>query len=143
MNELLAYAPTVISDKITDIFDFTKYKIPTVEFDVDETYLLEAKERFNESIESLKKDKTIKSTLELVIYTNSEEFNKLTSTEAEDWFVVSRVIHHTEDNKLAIFEVDGDIFEVYNAMKSKCPRCWKYRAKDEKSLCHRCESVVN
>ena len=35
------------------------------------------KEKFNESIEGLKKDKTIKSTLELVIYTNSEEFDKL------------------------------------------------------------------
>ena len=143
MNELLAFAPKVITDGITDIFDYKKYLLPIVECNVSETHLLEAKEKFNESIESLKKDKTIKSTLELVIYTNSEEFDKLTSTEAEDWFVVSKVIHHTEKNKLASFEVDGKIFEVYNAIKSKCPRCWKYRAKDEESLCPRCDGVVN
>ena len=57
--------------------------------------------------------------------------------------MISKVIHHAEENKLASFKVDGDIFEVYNAMKAKCPRCWKYRAKDEESLCPRCESVVN
>jgi isoleucyl-tRNA synthetase len=143
MNELLAFAPKVITNGITDIFDYKKFKMPEVKFDLNEAHLLEAKEKFNESIEGLKKDKTIKSTLELVIYTNSEEFDKLIHTEAEDWFVVSKVIHHTEDDKLASFEVDGKKFEVYNAMKSKCPRCWKYRAKNEESLCPRCESVVN
>ncbi len=143
MNELISFAPVVITDNIDDIFDFNKYKLPTIELDIDEIHLLEAKEKFNESIESLKKDKTIKSTLELVIYTNSEEFDKLTSTEAEDWFVVSKVIHHTEDNLLAKFEIGEKQFEVYRASKSKCPRCWKYRAKTEESLCHRCDGVVN
>ncbi len=143
MNELISYAPAVIKEGVDDIFDFAKYKLPDVELSVNETHLLEAKEKFNESIEGLKKDKTIKSTLELVIYTNSEEFDKLTSTEAEDWFVVSKVIHHTEEEILAKFNVDGRQFEVYKANKAKCPRCWKYRAKNEESLCPRCDGVVN
>ncbi|VAY87181.1 Isoleucyl-tRNA synthetase [hydrothermal vent metagenome] len=143
MNEILTFAPTVITNGTTDIFDYKKFKIPNVSFDANETYLLEAKEKFNESIEGLKKNKTIKSTLELVIYTNSLEFNKLTSTEAEDWFVVSRVVYHTEENKLASFEINADTFEIYNASKAKCPRCWKFASQDEKSICPRCESVVN
>ena len=143
MNELLSFAPSVITEGITDIFDYKKYLIEEVSFDANEVHLLEAKEKFNESIEGLKKDKTIKSTLELVIYTNSKEFDKLTSTEAEDWFVVSKVISEPEENKLASFEVDGNSYEVYNASGAKCPRCWKYKAKTEESLCQRCESTVN
>ena len=142
-NELLSYAPLVVTDGIKDIFEFKKYIIPTIESDVNFTLLNEMKEKFNESIESLKKDKVIKSTLELVINTTSSELDKLTSTEAEDWFVVSKIIHHSEDNILATFKIENNIFEIYKASKAKCPRCWKYRAKDEQSLCKRCESAVN
>ncbi len=141
-NELISYAPNVVKDGLDDIFDLTKYKLPKVAFDLNEAHLLEAKEKFNESIESLKKDKTIKSTLELVIYTNSEEFNKLTSIEAEDWFVVSKVIEKKRDDKIVDFIVDGKTFEVYKAVESKCPRCWKYKAKNEESICPRCQEVV-
>ena len=143
MNEIIQFAPKVITDETTDIFDFEKFKIPEVSSDINDINLLEAKEKFNESIEVLKKDKAIKSTLELVIYTKSKEFDKLTSTQCEDWFVVSKVIHHKEENVLASFEVDGEIFEVYKASKAKCPRCWKYRASSEDALCKRCDEVVN
>jgi len=143
MDELLEYAPEFIKDGAKDIFDYKKYIIPSVEFNLDEEYLLETKERFNEAIENLKKDKIIKSTLELVIYSQSKELDNLTSTEAEDWFVVSKIIHHKEDEVLATFSVGDDSFEVYKASKAKCPRCWKYRSKDEESLCARCNEVVN
>jgi isoleucyl-tRNA synthetase len=143
MNELLNFAPKVITNGISDIFDFSKYKIEDINSDIDEIHLLELKEKFNESIEILKKDKVIKSTLELVIYSQCKELDKLTLTQAEDWFVVSKVIHHKEENVLAIFSVKDEIFEVYKAKKAKCPRCWKYRSKDDESLCNRCNSVVN
>ncbi len=143
MDELISYAPEFIKGDAKDIFDYEKYSIPAVESSIDAQYLLEAKEKFNESIETLKKEKSIKSTLELVIYSESEKLDQLTSTEREDWFVVSKIIHHKEDDKLATFEVDGDTFEVYKASKAKCPRCWKFRAKDEESLCQRCDEVVN
>jgi isoleucyl-tRNA synthetase len=143
MDELLEYAPEFIKDGAKDIFDYKKYIIPSVEFNLDEEYLLQTKEKFNEAIENLKKDKIIKSTLELVIYSQSKELDKLTSTEAEDWFVVSKIIHHKEDEVLATFSVGDDNFEVYKASKAKCPRCWKYKSKDEESLCARCNEVVN
>jgi len=143
MNEVIANGAKVVTNGIEDIFDFEKYTIPEVSSTINAEFLLEAKEKFNESIEQLKKDKTIKSTLELVIYSTNKELDKLTSTEAEDWFVVSKIIHHKEDEVVASFVVEDETFEVYKGAKAKCPRCWKYRSKDEESLCHRCDSVVN
>ena len=143
MDELLTYAPSFIKEDAKDIFDFKKYTLPKVESNINTEVIFEAKEKFNESIETLKKDKIIKSTLELVIYTDCSDILDLTSTQAEDLFIVSKVIKHKEDNVIASFKVNDATFEVYNASKAKCPRCWKYRAKDEQSLCKRCEQTVN
>ena len=143
MDELLTYAPSFIKDDAKDIFDFKKYHLPFVQSTLNTDVLFQAKEKFNESVEILKKDKIIKSTLELVIFTDCSDILELTSTEAEDLFIVSKLIKHSEENSLATFKVNDFTFEVYNASKSKCPRCWKYRAQDEQSLCHRCHSVVN
>jgi isoleucyl-tRNA synthetase len=143
MDELLTYAPSFIKGDAKDIFDFEKYSLPEVKSDINSAVLFEAKEKFNESIETLKKDKKIKSTLELVIYTDCPDILNLDSTIAEDLFIVSKVIKHTEDDVVASFEVDGSKFEVYYASKAKCPRCWKYRASSEDSLCKRCDEVVN
>jgi len=143
MDELLTYAPSFIKGDAQDIFDFEKYSLPEVKSDINSAILFEAKEKFNESIETLKKDKKIKSTLELVIYTDCADILNLDSTIAEDLFIVSKVIKHTEDEVVSSFQLDGAKFEVYYAAKAKCPRCWKYRAKNEESLCKRCDEVVN
>jgi len=143
MNELISYAPDFIKGEASDIFDFEKFVFPEVTSDFNEEVMLEAKEKFNESIESLKKDKTIKSTLELVLYTDCEDILSLPSTQAEDWFIVSKVMKSFEDGAIAKFTVGDAKFEVYNGSKAKCPRCWKYRSADEESLCKRCDEVVN
>ena len=143
MDELISYAPDFIKDDAKDIFDFKKFVFPDITLNINESILLEAKEKFNESIETLKKDKIIKSTLELVIYTNNSDILNLDSTVAEDWFIVSKVIKHKEEDIIASFEIEGSKFEVYRGNKAKCPRCWKYRAKDEQTLCKRCNEVVN
>jgi isoleucyl-tRNA synthetase len=143
MNELVQHSPKVITDGVDSIFDMPKYIIPKIKLDINEEHLLNAKSKFAEIKDKLNKDKIIKSTLELVIYTNSENILALDSTIAEDWFVVSKIIKHTENEKLASFEVDGKIFEVYKGNKAKCPRCWKFRASNENELCPRCNKVVN
>ena len=142
MDELVEHAPKVVKGDAQDIFDFQKYYLPEVESKLNEKHLLEAKSHFAEIKDKLNKDKVIKATLELVIYTNSEEVLSLDETIAEDWFVVSKVIKNKEENPLASFEVDGKEFEVYKSNKAKCPRCWKYRSADEDTLCARCEEVV-
>jgi isoleucyl-tRNA synthetase len=146
MNELLDYAPKVIKDdEVKDIFDYQKFKLSSIENlnnDFDEELMINARNGFFEAIDSLKKDKSIKSTLELVIYCDSEFVQKLDDVEAEDWFIVSKVVSQKEANPLASFTVDGNNFEVYRSSKEKCPRCWKYKSDNEDSVCKRCSEVV-
>ena len=143
MDELLEYAPSFIKGDAQDIYDFKKYTLPKVKSTFNDKFLIEAKIKFNESIESLKKEKKIKSTLELVIATNSSTVLDLDSTIAEDWFIVSCVSDEFKDDMVAKFKVDGDVFEIYMASDFKCPRCWKFKSKNEESICSRCNSVVN
>ncbi len=143
MDELLEYAPEFIKDGAKDIFDYKKVELPVVESKLNEQVLLNAKEKFSEAIDTLKKEKIIKSTLELSIYTNSEDILALEQIESEDWFLVSKVTDKKEENRLGFFEVDGKEFEIYKASKAKCPRCWKFTSTDEETLCQRCESVLN
>jgi len=143
MDELLSFAPVVIKeDGVCDIFDYAKYTIPEVNSCIDGTLLVNAKVAFNESIEALKKDKIIKSTLELEICTTSTKLDVLTQVEKEDLFIVSGVSSTKAAELVASFELGGDTFEVYKASKAKCPRCWKFHSTNEESLCPRCESVV-
>ena len=78
-----------------------------------------------------------------MVYTNSEYIHSLPKTETEDFFVVSRVMRHDEENRFATFEVNGDKFAVIPANKEKCPRCWKHRASEKDGLCPRCKEVLN
>ncbi|MEA2049202.1 MAG: isoleucine--tRNA ligase [Campylobacterota bacterium] len=143
MDELVQHASKVITDGCDSIFDMTKYKLPEIELNLNEDHLLNAKSKFAEIKDKLNKEKVIKSTLELVIYTNSEDILSLDSTIAEDWFVVSKIVSTNQSESLGSFEVDGKTFEVYKAQEHKCPRCWKFRAEEEEQLCSRCDSVVN
>ncbi len=143
MDELLEYAPEFIKDGAKDIFDYKKVELPVVESNLNEQVLLNAKEKFSEAIDTLKKEKIIKSTLELSIYTNSEDILALEQVESEDWFLVSKITDKKEENRLGFFEIDGKEFEIYKASQAKCPRCWKFTSTDEETLCQRCESVLN
>ena len=142
MDEIVEYLPTILKDDKDSIFDFIYQPLPTVENSLDYDYMKEARDKFFESIDSLKKDKTLKSTLELVIYTDSDKFQNLDRTDAEDWFIVSKVIKHDEENELTSFTVGDNIFKVFRGDKAKCPRCWKYRAVNEETLCERCTEAV-
>ena len=143
MDELVQHATPIIKGDAQDIFDLEKYYLPEVEVKLNEAHLLEAKSKFAEIKDKLNKDKTIKSTLELVIYTDSEDVLSIDSTLAEDWFVVSRVLTDKQEDPIDSFTVDGKEFIVYKASEAKCPRCWKFKSKSEESLCTRCEEVVN
>jgi isoleucyl-tRNA synthetase len=109
----------------------------------DEAYMMSAREKFFEIVDGLKKEKIIKSTLELVIQTKSEKVCSLEKVDAEDWFTVSKVMQHDEEGELGVFEVEGETFKILKAAKCKCPRCWKYRSKTEEDLCHRCNEALN
>jgi len=144
MDELLEYAPAFIKGDAKDIFDYARVELPEVESSLNEEVLLTAKEKFSEIKDSLSKDKTIKSTLELDMYTNCEEILALGEVESSDWFLVSSVTNNKQNtDTLGKFEVEGFEFEVYKASAHKCPRCWKFTSSAEDTLCSRCDEVLN
>jgi len=143
IDELMEYAPAIVKQGGKSVFDLMYQPLPAMECSFDEVYMVEAREKFFEIVDALKKEKIIKSTLELVIQTASSKVVALDKVDAEDWFTVSKVIEHEEQGELGVFEVAGDRFKIFKASKCKCPRCWKYRAKSEEELCHRCSEALN
>jgi isoleucyl-tRNA synthetase len=142
-DEIMESAPAVIKGEMENIFDMS-YTPIDVEYSLfEELYMTKAREGFSEVVDALKKEKRIKSTLELVIYTSSEKIKALPETEAEDWFVVSGIKQGEPAEALGEFTVDEDKFVIALATAAKCPRCWKFHAHDEESLCARCHRVMN
>jgi len=142
-DEIMESAPAVIKGEMESIFDMT-YTPINVEYALfDDEYMRKAREGFSEIVDALKKEKRIKSTLELCIHSKSAKISALSATEAEDWFVVSGVKQDEATDVLGEFSVDEDKFFITLATAAKCPRCWKFHAHDEESLCERCAKVMN
>ncbi len=143
-DEIIEHAPEAIKEDAKTVADLLYRPIEEVKSDFDEEYMISAREKFFEIVDKLKKEKKIKSTLELVIKTGSKEIAKLDSTDAEDWFTVSKIIFDKEEGELLDrFEVEKDEFGIYYSTHHKCPRCWKYKAEEENSLCKRCKKVID
>lgn len=142
IDEILEYAPKVLKQDAEDVFDLIYTALPEVASDFDEAYMMEAREKFFEIVDGLKKEKKIKSTLELAIKTDSSKIKTLDPTDAEDWFTVSEISQDVEGETIATFEVDGDSFTIVLSTKAKCPRCWKQNSVSENTLCERCAKVV-
>ncbi|MBN2781608.1 MAG: isoleucine--tRNA ligase [Campylobacterales bacterium] len=141
-DEIVENAPAIIKQDAEDIFDFVYEPMEKVESNFNGEYMKKARFGFGSAIDALKKDKTIKATLELVIATNSTKVLELDATEAEDWFVVSGVREDVDGDELARFTVEDNQFIIYKATEHKCPRCWKFSAKSEGSTCPRCSEVL-
>ena len=77
-------------------------------------------------------------------FPDNKEFLALDEVESSDWFLVSSVTKNKQNSDiLGTFQVDTNVFEVYKANAHKCPRCWKYTALEEDTLCQRCDEVLN
>ncbi len=139
VDEILEHAPKAIKGEMQSVFDVEYVELPKVKIPFDENYMLEAREKFFEIVDSLKKEKKIKSTLELVLFSKSTELQKLSGADGEDWFTVSNIICESSSDPIESFKVAEDEFKIYFAKRYKCPRCWKYRAKEEDGLCSRCK----
>ncbi len=141
-DEIVESSPKVLVGDCKTIFElqYSPLQVPYSTF--DEQYMVSAREGFYEVVDQLKKSKSIKSTLELVLETDSKIVNELDRVESEDWFVVSG-INSDSSRELGKFVVDGDEFIIKLASSHKCPRCWKFQAKSENELCGRCKEVVD
>lgn len=142
-DEIIEHAPSVLKGDKQSIFDLEYVPLPEVEMDLDEAFCLEAREKFFEEVDKLKKEKKIKNTLELVLYTDAKAIMDMNSIEAEDLFLVSGVhgIVCGIDEPLVSFRVENERFIIAKSVKEKCPRCWKFNATEE--LCPRCHEVLH
>ena len=141
-DEILEYAPAVFKGDMESVFDLEYAEIPEVAESFDDTLMLAAREALSEEVDRLKKEKTIKSTLELEIAGDVDAFTITDAKDLEDWFVVSAVVNASAGEELGRFEADGHTYTLHRATHAKCPRCWRYTALDEEHVCARCAEVL-
>ena len=139
-DEAISHAPKMLKkDSIFD-YEYAEFK----EFDLTTSIndkVLKLREEFGEIVDKLKKEKKIKSTLELTICTNDADL--LDNEDLVDFFVVSEINSEACGELLGEIKFDIMTYEIRKATKHKCPRCWRYLAENEDELCQRCAKVVN
>ncbi|MDA3052964.1 isoleucine--tRNA ligase [Campylobacter sp. JMF_01 NE2] len=145
IDEVMQYAPSIVKNGKEDAFDLVYAPIEFSDFVEYDEILEQSREKFFEIIDALKKDKIIKSTLELALQTSSNEILSYDILGVSDWFMVSDVtsLDGNSDNALAEFRIGDEIFRLVKSDKFKCPRCWKFSAKEQDCLCPRCAKVLN
>ncbi len=141
-DEILEHSPAIFKGDLEDIFDLEYQELPEFKNTINEELLIKARENFFEVVDKLRKDKVVKTTLELAIVGDSNPFNIKEQKNLEDWFGVSGFGSDLEGQELAEFEVDNLTFKIIKSPLHKCPRCWRYTAKAENELCDRCKEVV-
>lgn len=140
VDEALEHCCACIKGEALDVFDLELKEDFNFDFDLDDELLLTLREKFFEKIDILKKDKIIKSTLELKL--QSPIFTRWDLEEISDWFMVSAVETTEASEKLCEFEFEGERVSIIRASLHKCPRCWRHQALSEDKLCGRCEGVL-
>ncbi|WP_297942130.1 isoleucine--tRNA ligase [uncultured Campylobacter sp.] len=143
IDEVMQFAPRIIKEGKEDVFDLTYKPIEFDDFLEFDEILIKSREKFFELIDALKKDNIIKSTLELVLQTSSNEILSNDILGVADWFMVSDVDTLQSDEALAEFKINDEIFRLIKSSKHKCPRCWKFNAKEPDELCPRCAKVMH
>ncbi|MCI7014254.1 MAG: isoleucine--tRNA ligase [Campylobacter sp.] len=144
VDEALNSAPSAIKGDWSDVFSISEFKLD-FDFGIDASFLLASRELFNENIDKLKKDKIIKSTLELELVTDSRRILALCDEfgdDISDFYGVSAVVAKESNEVLCKFACDEANFSTQKASAFKCPRCWKFNASKTDALCPRCEAVM-
>ena len=143
IDEAMQFAPRIIKEGKEDVFDLIYKQVEFDDFIEFDEILIKSREKFFELIDALKKDKIIKSTLELVLETSSNEILSNDILGVADWFMVSDVDTLQSGQALAEFKINDEIFRLVKSSKHKCPRCWKFNAKEPDELCPRCAKVMH
>ncbi|WP_177386728.1 isoleucine--tRNA ligase [uncultured Campylobacter sp.] len=143
IDEVMQFAPRIIKEGKEDVFDLIYKQVEFDDFLEFDEILIKSREKFFELIDALKKDKIIKSTLELVLQTSSNEILSNDILGVADWFMVSDVDTLQSGPALAEFKINDEIFRLVKSSKHKCPRCWKFNAKEPDELCPRCAKVMH
>lgn len=144
VDEAMHSAPSVLKENMQDAFDLTQYPL-NFNYEIEDNLLLASREKLNEIVDSLKKQKLIKSTLELEIITNSRRIlamNENNGSDIQDWYMVSAIMADGEGEILGEFECEEANFRIIKSKAHKCPRCWKLASTQENTLCVRCDEAL-
>lgn len=138
INEAISFAPDIIKGSWNDVFDVRDFDIsiePVHDFDL----LLEMRALFGIELDKLKKDKAIKSSLELGVVVNNTKYLDL----LDKWLIISNASNDSSYKILSSFKL-SDSSEVFiiKSQFNKCPRCWKFNALLEGNVCARCDAVL-
>ncbi|MBE3609891.1 isoleucine--tRNA ligase [Campylobacter californiensis] len=142
VDEVMEYAPDIVKNGAIDAFDLI-YSPLEVEFSFEDELLFASREKLFEMIDVLKKDKKIKSTLELIMQTTSDKILGYDANEIADIYMVSAVEKFDDADSLGEFEVGDEKFKITLSKAHKCPRCWKFSAQKDGDTCPRCAEVLN
>lgn len=144
IQEALDYAPKILST--SDVFELKtldtygkpcKEAIDNLEANnVDFASLLELRNKFNETLDSLKKESVVKSGLELCVVGDFGEFKQ-----GAKWLIISQTENLAD--QIASLEIDGKSYAIYKSGEHKCERCWRYMAISSGGLCARCAQIVS
>ncbi len=141
-DEILENAPSIVKGDMEDVFDLVYEPIADVKSTLDEPYLNEVRERLYEIVDTLKKEKVIKSTLELVVSTKDTRAKTISKDDAESFFVISKWCGCELKDIKGSFIIGKESYSVALASEYKCPRCWKYHSTSEDEACDRCKRVL-
>ena len=142
-DEIFEHLPKLLQEEGETIFDFIYTPMVDVTSTLKVHKLTQVREKFYEIVDGLKKEKKIKSTLEIELETKEMDILSLTSKDREDWFVVSNVASSAQGSVLGSFDYENITYTLKSATAHKCPRCWKFHATHSETVCKRCEDVLN
>ncbi len=145
IDEALEYAPSVIKGQANNVFELEQFSMPAFDFHTqkqnDMALCLHIRSLFNEQVDKLKKEKLVKSSLELVLTLPQKHANK--ATLLTDFLMISVCADKKEVGApLFSITIDTDQYHAYRATKEKCPRCWQFKADSAESVCSRCAAVL-
>lgn len=139
-DEAFCHASEALKGECKDIFDIPKISCAehyNLQMQLDFEYLLAIREKFTEALDSLKKQKHIKSSLEVLLLTPKD------ITLLDRWLIISGATTEVSNGEeLARFMLGSEEFVLYRAQKGKCERCWQFVVPDNATLCERCKGVV-
>lgn len=146
IDEALDYAPFVIKGEAKNVFELEKFAIPNFSFSEEKQekikLCLALRSLFNEQVDKLKKEKALKSSLELSLSLPKECENS--KDLIADFLMVSEcVCEKTNSDILFSINFDNKTYHVYKATKEKCPRCWQFKKDSNMEVCSRCNKVLS
>lgn len=97
--------------------------------------LRQLRNQVNEAIEPLRREKTVRSSLEAKIVVGDELASQFTWDDLAELFITAAVERTQHSNRI----------NVTPTIDHKCGRCWRHlpEVTEDGNLCNRCETVLN